>query len=94
MGKSQGGKGKKRQRKPRTSSGKRRVSRARQALLRLRMKIKRWKKNQTDEKKVQAGKGCRGWDTTGLEKHMEHLKKVIKKGPKKPKYVPKPSILG
>lgn len=92
MGKSKGGKGKKRQRKSRTSSGKGRVARARQALVRTKMKIARWKKNQTDEKKVAAGKSRSNWNTEGLERHLRTLEKIIKQGPKKKEYVPRPSL--
>ena len=81
--KSGGKKGVKRQRKHRVSSGKRRVSKARQELCRVKMKIKRWEKNQTDEKKKEAGKSRNGWDTTGLKKRVKQLEGHIKKGPKK-----------
>lgn len=84
MGKKTGGKkGVKRQRAHRTSSGKRRVSRARQELCRVKMKINRWNRNQTDEKKKEAGKSRNGWDTTGLEKRVKQLESRIKLGPKR-----------
>lgn len=84
MGKKAGGKkGCKRQRAHRTSSGKKRVARARQELTRVKMKIKRWQKNQTDEKKKKAGESRKGWDTTGLEKRVKQLESRIKLGPKR-----------
>jgi len=94
MGKKNAGgrKGAKRPRKHRVSSGKRRVSRARQELCRVKMKIKRWQKNQTEETKVAAGKSRNGWDTTGLEKRIKQLESTIKKGPKKSPMKARPSL--
>jgi len=87
-----GKKGVKRQRKHRTSSGKRRVWKARQELRRIKMKITRWKRNQGDEKKKKIWDKDQSprlrsrhnnWNTTGLEKRVKQLESYIKKGPKK-----------
>lgn len=85
-------KNKKRQRKSRTSSGKTRVAQARQELTRIRMKIARWKKNQTNDKKKtvwakeqkpHTRSRHHGWDTRGLERRIKQLEAQIKQGPKR-----------
>jgi len=83
------GKNAKRPRKPRKSSGKARMFRAKRILRRLRMKIARWKKNQTDEGKKHVWikdqhshmrSRHHSWDTSGLEKHATLMESLIKKG--------------
>ena len=83
------GGGKKRARKHRVSSGLGRMRRARKELRRVKMKIARWKRNQTDNTKVSTWRKFQnprkrsrhnGWDTTGLEKRVKQLEAVIKKG--------------
>jgi len=47
---------------------------------RIRMKIARWERNQTDEMKQQAGQSRNGWNTEGLKRHLALLEKASKKG--------------
>jgi len=84
----------KKPRKHRVSSGTGRMAKARQVLRRLRMKIKRWKKNQTESSKVpkwskdqSPRKRSRhnGWDTSGLERHAQLQEEIIKRGKTKKK---------
>jgi len=79
----------KRPRKQRTSSGISRMARARKVLRKLRMKIARWKRNQTEATKVHTWskdqnprKRARhnGWDTSGLERHAQLQEDIIKQG--------------
>jgi hypothetical protein len=68
-----------------TSSGMRRVSRAKRELYKVQAKLKRWERNQSDPKKEQAGKSRNGWNTAGLQKRASQLQEIIKKGRKVPK---------
>jgi len=76
-----------------TSSGGRRVSRARAALRRVMMKIARWEKYRADGKPAWTAKQEKegksrnrsrynNWDTSGLTKHAELLESIIKQGKK------------
>lgn len=75
-----------------TSGGMRRASRAKRALMRLNMKIARWKRNQNDEtkappkwdkkQKVRLRSRHNEWNTEGLERHAKLLQKIIDKGRK------------
>jgi len=71
-----------------TSSGMRRVSRAKRELYRVQAKIKRWERNQSDPGKAQAGKSRSEWSTAGLQKRVNQLQEIIKKGRKVPKVSP------
>lgn len=84
----------KRPRKHRVSSGTGRMARARAVLRKLRSKIKRWKKNQTEATKVHVWKKDQnphkrsrhnGWDTSGLERHAQLQEDIIKRGKTKKK---------
>ena len=86
MGKSKGKSGTK---TPKTSSGNRRMSRAKKALMRLKMKIARWKRNEQNPEKdrvVKKGQNAcyrsrhNEWNTAGLEKHAKVLEEIIKMG--------------
>lgn len=65
------------------SSGIRWYSRKRQLIVRLRMKIRRWEKNQADEFKKEVGKSRNNWNVTGLKRHLNLLEHLIEQGPKK-----------
>lgn len=82
----------KRPRKPRTSSGMKRVWKAKKELRRIQMKINRWKRNQTDERKKTVWAKEQhphlrprhyNWNTTGLELRAKQLKSQIKQGKKR-----------
>lgn len=84
----------KRQRKSQTSSGISRMARARKILRKLRMKITRWTKNQTEVTKASKWskdqnprKRSRhnGWDTSGLERYAQLQEDIIKQGKTKKK---------
>lgn len=66
-------------RKSSPSSGTRHQSRARQQISRLRMKIKRWERYITEDRKSKN----RTWDTTGLTKQMEMYEKIMKQPAKR-----------
>ena len=74
-----------------TSSGRRRVTRAKRVLMRIIMKIARWKRNQEDETKVSKWDKKQNvrlrsrhnkWNTEGLERHANLLREIIKRGRK------------
>ena len=76
-----------------TSSGKRRMVRAKRNKRQVDMKIARWKRYQTEGKvswtatQEKDGKSknrsrYNNWDTAGLKRHSEHLQSVIDKGRK------------
>lgn len=60
-----------------TSSGKRKASRAKKALVQVKMKIKRWERYKAEEKTTSKKSKRAGWDTTGLKKHAELLQSFI-----------------
>jgi len=68
---------------PKASSGKRRISRWNRMLMRVNMKIARFKRYKEEEKIPAKKSKRRGWDTAGLEKYATLLKECIKKGPKR-----------
>lgn len=85
---------KKKNRSPRASSGKSRVTAAKRAISRIKKKIARFKKYkeegrvgtpQNKKNKSKAG-GWRskrhGWDTSGLEKELARQEDLLKRGPK------------
>lgn len=87
MGKKKGG-GKSTLKVKNTSSGTKAVSRAKKLLMRVKMKISRWKRNSENNEKIQTVEKSRfsrhhGWDTTKLEKHAELLENFITSGPRK-----------
>lgn len=63
-----------------SSSGKSKVARAKRNLRRTKMKIARFKRYLTEEKPVAAGSRRVGWKTDGLERHVNTLQAIIKKG--------------
>lgn len=76
-----------------SSSGKRRISRAKQALLRVNMKIARWKRYLEEEKPSMTTEQKRSkkhknksrhnnWDTAGLERRAKLLKSIVDMGRK------------
>lgn len=74
-----------------TSSGIRRLARARQALRRVNMKIARWERNKDNPEKVTTWDKAQkprkrsrhnNWDTTGLKKHAALLQKIVDLGRK------------
>ena len=66
-------KGKSRNFKP--SSGLLKVRRNKRAVRKIKMKIARWERNQTNAKKVAAGKSRNNWNTTGLKSHLALLER-------------------
>ena len=74
---------------PKVSSGNKRMNKAKKALMRLKMKIARWKRNQENPAKNRVlSKGqnaCyrsrhNNWNTDGLKKHAKLLEEVIGMG--------------
>jgi len=75
-----------------TSSGNGRMVRAKRALMRITMKIARWKRNQEDATKVppkwdkdqhvRLRSRHNEWNTEGLERHANLLLEIIKMGRK------------
>jgi hypothetical protein len=76
-----------------SSSGRRRMSRAKRALLRVTMKISRWKRyieeekpsvtvKQRKSKKHKNKSRHNNWDITGLERHAKLLKSIVDMGRK------------
>jgi hypothetical protein len=61
----------------RVSSGKHKVSRIMKQLQRLRMKINRWERYQTEIKAGERKGKISRWNTDGLEKHMALLESLI-----------------
>ena len=55
------------------SSGMDKVRRNRRTIRRLKMKIARWERNQSNPKKVAAGKSRDGWNVAGLKKQLAAL---------------------
>jgi hypothetical protein len=68
---------------PKTSSGIRWYSRKGKQILRLKMKIARWERNQLNEMKKKAGESRNNWDTAGLKRHLKLLEELISQGPKR-----------
>jgi len=84
--------GKKKKRTTRVSSGMNIIWKARQAIRRIEKKIARWKRNQTNPNKKSAWTKHQNphlssrhdnWNTSGLERHIQLLQNIIKKGPKR-----------
>lgn len=72
---------KKAQRSSETSSGKRRTCRIKRNIRRTKLKIKRWEKYAADEVKVSKNNKNRSrfnWDTSKMEKHVQHLTALLK----------------
>ena len=70
----------KKQRDSKYSNGLRRVSKARQDLVKLKSKAKRWERYKNEiETKDRKGDPKR-WDTTGINKRISQLKSIIDKG--------------
>lgn len=67
------------------SSGLATQRKANQASLRLRMKIARWERNQSNPQKELAGQSRKGWNTTGLYAHLSLLQKQCESPAKRPK---------
>lgn len=67
-----------------TSSGMRRVRRARKELRLIESKVRRWTAYQSDEKRMNSPAGRRrdGWSTIGLLKRAKQLEAVIALGRK------------
>jgi len=85
---------KKRRRNSKTSKGLTRAQRARQALRKVLQKIKRWDVNrQNQNKKSTWDKDQKphlrsrhnSWDTSGLMRHVDLLREIIKRGKTKKK---------
>lgn len=86
------GSGGKKPRTTRTSGGTRGLGKAKKDLRRLKMKIKRWKRYQTDNTKTKTWRDFQNphlrsrhnnWDISGLERRIKQLESQIKRGPKK-----------
>lgn len=91
MGKKGKGGGGKTTKVVKTSGGMRRAIRAKRALMRITMKIARWKRNQEDKTKVSKWDKKQNvrlrprhneWNIDGLKRHVEVLKKIIAQGRK------------
>jgi len=62
-----------------TSSGTRSQAKLNLRVRKLRMKIARWERNQLDESKKAAGASRKGWNTVGLQSHLNKLEGLLKK---------------
>ena len=59
------------------SGGGRKVARANQRIRAVKSKIKRWERYKEEGKKPSQKSKRRGWDTSGLKKHLVLLSKLV-----------------
>ena len=69
---------------PKTSSGLTHQFKANQAIRKLKMKIARWERNQSDPMKVAQGASRNNWDTSKMKAHLKVLEKTKAKPAKRP----------